>query len=134
MLVFPGLADQPSNAKKLVEAGMALPLKELTYPEISLKLGQLLDPQIYIKILAELGKSKDYMTSLGGYEKAADIVEKVQRGQIKVIENPPELLNIEELLARELQMYVAIFIVVTVSLAWGTYKCCCGRSLKSKND
>ena len=128
MIVFPGLGDQPSNAKKLVEAGMALPLKELTFSEISLKLGKLLDPVVYFKFKAELGKSKDYMTSLGGYEKAADIVEQVQSGQIKVMDNPPELFNIAKLLTRQLYMYVGIGILTVLVFIFGLYKLCCKRS------
>ncbi|XP_075258255.1 putative UDP-glucosyltransferase YojK [Convolutriloba macropyga] len=134
MIVFPGLGDQPSNAKKLVGAGLALPLKELTYAEISLKLGKLLEPPVYLKFKAELGKSKDYMTSLGGYEKAADIVEQVQKGEIKVMENPPRLFNVGELLRKQFYMYVGIALFVLFSSVWGIYNFCCKKLMKAKKE
>ena len=131
MLVFPGFGDQPPNAKKLVRAGMALPLVELSYTEISQKLRRLLEPEFYAECQKRLGKSKTFMTSLGGYEKAADIVEKIASGEIQVIE-PAELLNVEELLYKQLSFYAAVFVVTSLLIVMLCIKTCCGGKTKSK--
>ena len=123
MLVFPGFADQPANADHLVREKMALPLVELTQQEISSKLAQILSPEIYSDCKMRLKKSKELMTSLGGYEKAADVVEQVASGEIKVID-APKLLNMEQVYNRQLVYYLTIFIFMFSVFIWLVYACC----------
>ena len=92
MLVFPGFGDQPLNARRLVNHRVALPLAELTYPEIDKKLGSILEENNYREMKENLKQSKQLMTSLGGYEKSVEVVEKVANGSIEV-RNTRELAN-----------------------------------------
>ena len=89
MLVFPGFGDQPLNARRLVNKKVALPLAELTYPEIKKKLDMVLEETRYKEMKDTLKKSKKLMTSLGGYKKAVDVVEKVANGTLTVKETLP---------------------------------------------
>ena len=137
MLVFPGFADQPANADHLVREKMALPLDELTHHEITSKLTQLLSPKFYSDCKKRLKKSKEFMTSLGGYEKATDIVEKVASGEIKVV-NAPTLLNLERLYNRQLVYYLTIFIITFCVLIWLLSSCirrmCSASRMKAKSQ
>ena len=54
MLVFPGFADQTQNARMLVKNNLALPLRELTYPEIRKKVGMVLELSMYWGMKANL--------------------------------------------------------------------------------
>ena len=137
MLVFPFFADQPANADHLVREKMALPLVELTQPEISSKLALLLSPEVYSDCKKRLKKSKEHMTSLGGYEKAADIVEKVASGEINVVD-APKLLNMEQVYNRRLVYYLTIFIVFLCVLIYLLYVLCrqffCASNRKVKSE
>ena len=84
MLVFPGFGDQPLNARRLVNHRVALPLAELTYPEIERKLGLILEENNYREMKENLKQSKQLMTSLGGFEKSVEVVEKVANGSLRV--------------------------------------------------
>ena len=84
MLVFPGFGDQPLNARRLVNHRVALPLAELTYPEIERKLGLILEENNYREMKENLKQSNQLMTSLGGFEKSVEVVEKVANGSLSV--------------------------------------------------
>ena len=135
MLVFPGFGDQPINAFQMVKNEIAVPLVELSLSEISKKLEKVMDPGNYKLMKKKLKESKQLMTSLGGYDKAAEVVEKLQQGEIKLVD-PPPLLNCENLVYRKLYMYLAILGAKITFCFLGFVYCCCGKknSLSAKNQ
>ncbi|XP_075243968.1 UDP-glucuronosyltransferase 2B33-like [Convolutriloba macropyga] len=134
MLVFPGFGDQPTNAYQLVTHNLAVPLVELSFPEISKKLDLLQEPARYEQMKLSLKKSKHLMTSLGGYDKAAEVVEQVATNAIKLVK-PPPMINMEQYVYRQLWFYTGVFGAVFASLSGVMlFLCCrlCGK--KQKRD
>ncbi|XP_075244060.1 UDP-glucuronosyltransferase 2B33-like [Convolutriloba macropyga] len=134
MLVFPGFGDQPVNAYQLVSNDLAVPLVELSFAEISKKLDLLLGPVRYETMKRNLEKSKTLMTSLGGYDKAAEVVEQVANNAIKLV-RPPPMINIEHHVYKQLVFYIAVFGSVFISLSGGVVLLCCRLcGIKPKQD
>ena len=121
MLVFPGFGDQPLNARRLVNNKVALPLAELTYPEVRKKLGLVLEQTRFREMKENLKKSKVLMTGLGGYEKAVEVVEEVANGTLEVIA-VPKLANWVPDIHNFIIMLTSIFVIIFLLLVLGTYK------------
>ena len=74
------------------------------------------------------------MTSLGGYDKAAEVVEQVATNAIKLVK-PPPMINMEQYVYRQLWFYTGVFGAVFASLSGVMlFLCCrlCGK--KQKRD
>ena len=133
MLVFPGFGDQPVNARSLVEKNMALPLASLTYSEISSKLDAIMEPSKYSEMQKSLRKSKILMTSLGGFSKAAEIVEKVSLGEVTVDHNPDKLFDVLQECKQFLFMNGIIFLAL-LYISVKLFLLTCRRRLKMKKS
>ena len=74
------------------------------------------------------------MTSLGGFDKAAEIVEQVERGEIKAVD-PPPLVNLTRLMYTALFGLTAFFLIcVSAVIAFIWFCCCKNRRAKTKTS
>merc|ERR1712226_294160 len=143
MLTYPGFGDQPINARELVENNMALPLHSLKAQQIIATIDKLMDKQKYKTMKESLKKHKDYMASFGGFQRGAEIVEKVAVGQLKV-QKQPELHDVMKDQMYIIYMFVsALILIIMCSISILVYVCCrcrccrcrcrCKRSKQKEN-
>ncbi len=125
-IVFPSAADQQWNARALIVNGAAVDLWDMTFASISQSVAEILEQSNYSKMKSRLREMNQTMTSLGGYSKTAEIVEKVAKGEIKVKQYPEDkTLNLLSVIYIELAKGLVVFVVVLVLLVFT-----CGKGFK----
>ena len=137
MLTHPGFADQPKQSNILVQQGAARLLRGFNYPEMDRLLTEVLQTDVYDKMVSCLKVMHANQVKLGGYQRGAEIIEEVIEGKLKFIDGvaPEEGFGYQVTTVRCLITAVLItlllFLLLCIYLLNKLLKLCCGASKTS---
>ena len=135
MLTFSGFGDQVILAKRIAEQNMGIRLSELKLESIESALDTMLENNEYTKMVKNIENKRDFMMSLGGNQKSADVIEKTASGAIQVQKSVSQNLGSYGKVARTLALILVTVLVTGFTIvSYICYRICrrCRRKLKKE--
>ena len=120
MVVYPSSGDQPTNAKRLLNNGVAVHMWKFSYESIVQSLNEVFEPQTYESMKKRLHEMNQTMVLLGGHAESAKIVERTAAGTLLPKKYPEhKMISITSTLYLET---FKLFVLVIFGLA-ATLRC-----------